>query len=195
MAERRAVSRGREDPPSHLEPFGGRERAPVSGHPIRILTEAVSELRPTCDRADTPLVTWRGRRLTPGTRRSNPAGATWTIWALGGGAFVYATPLSACPSAAAARPAEAVDVFIGVRPSEAHVDIALLEMKQDNGFHRQDPSYLIARLREKAGELGCDAVFIEHISEREEAAQRADPTLLATCIVYTRLARSLRRIS
>ena len=78
-------------------------------------------------------------------------------------------------------------------PAEPHVDVALLEVEQVEGLNRQGTDYMIQRLREKAGELGCDAIFIKSASEHAGAEPGSgmdliDPdthSLLAACIVYT----------
>jgi len=70
--------------------------------------------------------------------------------------------------------------------------VALLEVEQDDGYDPQSDDYTLLRLREKAGELGCDAIFIKALSESEtEAAARGlhdtdTRHVLASCIAYTR---------
>lgn len=159
----------------------------------RRLTDVESGRRLSCDYETTPLVTWRGRSVTVASGETARHGATWTIWALGCGTFVYATPLEAPPRQLVPRPVESVQVLIGVLPSLAHVNVAILEVKQDDGFNRQGRSYIVARLREKAAELGCDAIFVRGATE--SAGVMAvntgvlDPDaqkLVARCIVYSR---------
>ncbi|MEO8184053.1 MAG: hypothetical protein ABI895_34975 [Deltaproteobacteria bacterium] len=66
--------------------------------------------------------------------------------------------------------------------------MALLQVEQQDGFNRQGTDYMIQRLREKAAELGCDAVYIKNSSEYQGEDSYLDPDahqLLATCIVFT----------
>ncbi len=112
------------------------------------------------------------------------------VLVLGGcGTFVEATTLNAPPRALTARPADAVAVYSSSPPAKAHVDVALMQADQSNGTHVELPE-MIAKLREKAGQMGCDAIFISGESERAGApgdAHLFDPgshQLLATCIAY-----------
>jgi hypothetical protein len=78
-----------------------------------------------------------------------------------------------------------VQVLASAPPAEPHVDVALLEMEQQEGLNRQGT---IQRLREKAAELGCDAVYIKATSGYDGQNSQLDPDaqpLLATCIVFT----------
>lgn len=66
--------------------------------------------------------------------------------------------------------------------------MALLEVEQPEVPARQRTNHMIQRLREKAAELGCDAVYIKNISEHDGDDAYLDPDvhqLLATCIVFT----------
>jgi hypothetical protein len=83
-----------------------------------------------------------------------------------------------------------VRVLASAPPLEPHFDVALLEVEQVEGLNRQGTDYMIQRLREKAGELGCDAIYIKSTSEHagDEDMPLLDPdthSLLAACIVYT----------
>jgi len=108
------------------------------------------------------------------------------------GTFVTATALGTAPRPLVPRPPESVRVLASTPPSEPHVDIALLEVEQVEGLNRQGTDYMIQRLREKAGELGCDAIYIksasEHAGDEDGTLALLDPdthSLLAACIVYT----------
>jgi hypothetical protein len=109
---------------------------------------------------------------------------------LGGcGTFVEATTLNAPPRALTPRPADAVEVYSSSPPAKPHVDVALIQADQINGSQVELPE-MIAKMREKAGQMGCDAIFISGESERAGAPGDAylfDPgshQLLATCIAY-----------
>jgi hypothetical protein len=102
--------------------------------------------------------------------------------------FVTATSINPPPRPLVPRAASSVQVLASTPPAEPHVDVALLEVEQQEGLNRQGTDYMIQRLREKAAELGCDAVYIKNASEHEGEDSYLDPDahqLLATCIVFT----------
>jgi hypothetical protein len=112
------------------------------------------------------------------------------LLALGGcGTFVEATPLNAAPRALSPRPAEQVEVYSSSPPTRTHVDVALIQADQRNGSSA-DLAEMVAKIREQAGQMGCDAIVVSGASERPGAAGDAhllDPgshLLLATCIAY-----------
>jgi hypothetical protein len=102
--------------------------------------------------------------------------------------FVTATPLHPPPRPLVPRDPASVQVLASDAPAEPHVDVALLEVEQQDGLNRQGSDYMIQRLREKAAELGCDAVFLESASEHDGHDAYLDPDargMLASCIVFT----------
>jgi len=102
--------------------------------------------------------------------------------------FVTATLLNPAPRPLVPRDPASVQVLASDAPAEPHVDVALLEVEQQEGLNRQGTDYMIQRLREKAAELGCDAVFIKSTSEHDGHDAYLDPDareLLASCIVFT----------
>jgi hypothetical protein len=145
-----------------------------------------------CGQVTTLVDTERGPAATLPPPRGAVLGAAWTMWALGCGTVVYATPIHSAPRPLVPRSAQSVEILVSGPPSEPYVDVALLEVRQDEGFNRQGMDYMIQRVREKAGELGCDAVLLDNRGERAGTGQGvpfafADPdarTLLASCIVY-----------
>lgn len=115
------------------------------------------------------------------------------LLALGCGTFVESTPLNAPPRPMIPREPESVEVYSSSAPTRPHVDVALLEVTQTDSFNEQSAALMLRRLREKAGEMGCDAVFISGRSERDGEPLDSDFALLdpgsrslhATCMVYT----------
>jgi hypothetical protein len=93
---------------------------------------------------------------------------------LGCASAVTATPLHHPPRPLVPRDPSSVQVLTGERPSEPHVDVALLQLDQYERHDAHERARLIERLREKAAELGCDAVYLENTA----------PTL-ASCVVFT----------
>lgn len=110
----------------------------------------------------------------------------------GCGTYATATPLNEPPHPMTPRAPETVEVFSSGPPPRAHADVALLEVEQYDRFDGGTPK-ILAELRKKAAEMGCDAVVIGARSERDGAQPGSgwdllDPgsrTLHATCILYT----------
>jgi hypothetical protein len=104
----------------------------------------------------------------------------------GCGASVDTTALNAPPHPLSQRPAEEVEVYSGSPPVKAHVDLALIQADQTNG--RGVLTELVAAIRERAGEMGCDAIVITGASERASGntslLNPGSHQMLATCIVY-----------
>ena len=137
------------------------------------------------------------REVTPGRvraagARAAPLAAVIASWVLGCGTYVTATPINPAPRPLVPRSPDSVEVFASGAPSEPFVDIALLEVTQHEGFNRQGLDYIIEQLRARAGELGCDAVFIKGMDEHlgdDDALAILDPDatqLFASCLVYVR---------
>jgi hypothetical protein len=120
-----------------------------------------------------------------------------SIWVLLGVVVFYAgcapptvetTPLNAAPRPVVARPARSVEIYASSPPTRPHVDVALLRADQSN--HETDTQRLVQALAERAGELGCDALFISGAAQRPSSAPDLyflDPgsrILLGTCIAY-----------
>ena len=99
--------------------------------------------------------------------------------AVGCGTFVTATSLNPPPRRLVPRAAGSVDLFSSTPPSRPHVDAALLEAEQNDG---QSTAVMVQKLRDRAGDMGCDAIFIGNPGEERHYGAR---TLTATCIVYT----------
>lgn len=134
-----------------------------------------------CGQKTTELVTAAGQqdRLR---RRALPALGAWVFVCWGCGTFVTATPINPAPRPLVPRAPESVQVLASGDSLEPHVDVALLEVEQDEGWNRQGMDYMIQSLREKAAELGCDAVYVKSQSFHEE---RNIKQLLASCVVFT----------
>jgi|GEM_PF-2102636 len=104
---------------------------------------------------------------------------------------VETTRLNAPPHPLVARPAQSVEIYSSAAPVRPHVDVALLRADQSN-FGTTDTPRMVQSLAERAGQLGCDALFISGASERQggtpgNVTYLLDPGshgLLATCIAY-----------
>jgi hypothetical protein len=93
----------------------------------------------------------------------------------GCGTFVTETRLNPTPRPLAPRAPESVEIFASSGPAHAHVDVALLVAKQNDGA---GTAAIVQSLREQAGAMGCDAVFILGMQDGGRLIQ-------ATCVVYT----------
>jgi len=93
---------------------------------------------------------------------------------------VTATPIHHPPRPLVSRDPDSVLVLASEPPSEPHVDIALLQVDQYEAYDPHGMAELIQRLREKAAELGCDAVYLENTAQH-----RGGDVLLARCVVFT----------
>ena len=104
------------------------------------------------------------------------------------GATVETTRLNEAPHPLVSRPAQSVEIYSSAPPTRPHVDVALL--RADQGNYEADTPRMVQALAERAGQLGCDALFISGASERAGAPGSAylfDPgsrALLGTCIAY-----------
>ena len=112
--------------------------------------------------------------------------------AAGCGTTISTTAINPAPRAARARPAHTVQIFSSGPPSQPYVDVAYLEAEQDTGFSFDDTPEFFQRLRERAGQLGCDGVVVGHITHRADALTSAATDvhtsrkgMTATCIMYT----------
>ena len=99
---------------------------------------------------------------------------------------VDTTPLNEPPHALAPRSKEAVEVFSSVLPSRPHQDIALIQAEDV-----KDVAVVIDAMRARAGEMGCDAIFISGLNQRPAATGGGLAWLAgtlhsvsATCVVW-----------
>lgn len=86
------------------------------------------------------------------------------------------------------RDPSSVLVLASEPPSEPHVDVALLQVDQYEAYNSRGMQEMIQRLREKAAELGCDAVYIKNTAQQKRDNLLFDTDsqqLLASCIVFT----------
>jgi hypothetical protein len=117
--------------------------------------------------------------------------AAWV--ASGCGTSVTETYVNGPPGTAIPRSPRSVRIFTSGPPSRPHMDVALLEVEQTHGLNEQGTALMIDRLRERAAQMGCDAVVVGGIRERDgfppgSGFYLLDPgatTLHATCIVFT----------
>jgi hypothetical protein len=114
-----------------------------------------------------------------------PAVALAVALALAGcrGTRTQMTALNPAPRPLAPRLAADVEVFSSAPPTRPYVDVALLEAEQAKPS-RAATAALIAALRKRAAQHGCDAIVVLGLTSRDtEAFTRKG--VYATCVVYT----------
>jgi hypothetical protein len=111
----------------------------------------------------------------------------------GCGTAVTTTQLNTAPRPVTPRSAGCVEIFASGPPQQAYVDVAWLEVDQQDELEGPVYEVMIRRLRERAGELGCDAVVLGAKQEIYPAGFNTNAPLFATsgtrkmqgtCIVY-----------
>ena len=108
----------------------------------------------------------------------------------GCGTAITFTPLDTS-AAGPGRPARSVDVFLTDPPARPHRDVGLLEAEQESDLSLDDTREMLAKLRERAGQHGCDAIFVKGVGSNAGAGlgftdhASSTKTITATCISYT----------
>jgi hypothetical protein len=119
--------------------------------------------------------------------------APWVVLVVSScGTFVTETYLNGSPATVVPRSPQSVQIYTSGPPSRPHTDVALLEVEQTRGLNEQGRPLMLDRLRTRAAQLGCDAVVVGGIRERDGAQPGSgfdllDPgstTLHATCIMF-----------
>ena len=142
-------------------------------------------LRSLCGQKTTVFVTAAQRQP-----RRRPASLllSGALLLFGCASSVTATPINHPPRPLVARDPDSVLVLASEPPSEPHVDIALLQVDQYEAYNPHGMAEMIQRLREKAAELGCDAVYIKNSAQHRGDDLLFDTDsrqLLASCVVFT----------
>jgi hypothetical protein len=108
----------------------------------------------------------------------------------GCGTTVTAHMINQPPHAMRPRPAQEVQLFTSAPPARPYVDVAYLEAEQQSDMSFDDTQQFFTKLRERAGQMGCDAVVIGSPKNRNVPSLFTDngrasvDGLTATCIVY-----------
>jgi hypothetical protein len=114
------------------------------------------------------------------------------------GTTVSSTPLNGGASYQAPRPSRSVAIYASGPPDRPYREVALMRVDQTRGLNQRGTDLMLDRLREQAGAMGCDAVVLGGLSDRDGAQPGTifhllDPgatTLNATCIVFRDKRRS-----
>ena len=121
-------------------------------------------------------------------RPASPLLLSGALLLFGCASSVTATPIHHPPRPLVSRDPDSVLVLASEPPSEPHVDIALLQVDQYEAHDPHGMAELIQRLREKAAELGCDAVYLENTAQHrgdDVLFDHDSRQLLARCVVFT----------
>jgi hypothetical protein len=112
----------------------------------------------------------------------------------GCGTLVTYTSVLPVATVAPCRP-EDVDVFLSSPPTDPHIDVGILEAKQESDLSMDDTGQMLKALRREAARHGCDAMFVKGFGSDTRQALLVDAatsvkTITATCIRYTRPERT-----
>jgi hypothetical protein len=90
------------------------------------------------------------------------------------------------------RPVEEVQLFTSAPPTRPYIDVAYLEAEQDSEWSSDETPVFFTKLRERAANLGCDAVVIGNPTHRDkpglgmhEDGRNMVTGQTATCVMYT----------
>jgi len=79
---------------------------------------------------------------------------------LGCGTRTSYTQLNSPPAPMNPRDPASVEVFTATRPERPYVEVGIIEAQQRSEFSSDDMPEIVAELRARAAEEGCDAVLI-----------------------------------
>lgn len=85
------------------------------------------------------------------------------------------------------RPAESVEVFTATQPQRPFVEVMYFEAQQESQVSLDDQGAVFAKLREQAGQAGCDGLIINGPNDSVVGDRHNVNTLrgyAGTCIVY-----------
>ena len=103
------------------------------------------------------------------------------------GTTIHQISTNAPPHQLAARPPESVEVFTATQPPRPFVEVAYFEAQQESQISLDDSNAVFAKLRQQAGQAGCDGIIINGPNDSVVGDRRNVSTLhgfAATCIVY-----------
>jgi hypothetical protein len=80
--------------------------------------------------------------------------------AVGCGVSVEYVPLNTPPHAMKPRPPGSVDVYASNRPERPFVEVGMIEAQQESAYSQAPPEQIVAEMRGRAGELGCDGLML-----------------------------------
>jgi hypothetical protein len=111
------------------------------------------------------------------------------------GTAVKTIEINPAPRAMGPRPPQTVEMFTSGPPQRPYVDVALLEAEEESSFSSDKTPEMLTALRERAAQMGCDAVVLGGMTSRDPNLGDAETWLsddvrgrkgvYATCIVYT----------
>jgi len=117
------------------------------------------------------------------------------LLAVGCGTSIQATAINPAPRPLSPRPPASVELLTSGAPQRSHVDVAFLEAEEASSFSTHGTPEMLAKLRERGAQMGCDAVVIGGLSSRDPGIGDAEAWIVehpkgrkgiyATCIVYT----------
>ena len=79
--------------------------------------------------------------------------------AVGCGTSIATMPLNTPPHALRPRSPEQVEVFVGKSPTRDFVEVAMIDAQQET-YSVDDEPEVLWKMRQRAGEIGCDGLMI-----------------------------------
>ena len=104
------------------------------------------------------------------------------------GTRIVYTPTNTPPHALSPKPAEQVEVYSTSPPQRAYVEVGMLEAGRESGWSADDEAAVQTKLRQDAGQRGCDAIVMTGSADKVVGDRNSTVTLRgykATCIVWS----------
>ena len=111
------------------------------------------------------------------------------------GTATHTTVINPAPHAMRPRPPETIELFTSGAPDRPHRDVAVIEAEEQSSFSTADTGDILAALRARGAQLGCDGVVLGGSSSRDPGLRDTETWLVenpkgrkgfyGTCIVYT----------
>lgn len=114
----------------------------------------------------------------------------WVVFASGCGTTLGFIPTHAPPHKVYVHGADQVELFMAARPTRPYVEVGMVESQQEQ-YSQDTSAEVLAKMREFAGQKGCDGLVIFTSNDAEIGPQQvggASRQLVGyrgSCIVYT----------
>lgn len=112
---------------------------------------------------------------------------------VGCGASTKFAPLNPAPRPLSERPAELVQVYTTALPSQAYVELGVIQGSQSSDLSDADMPEILAAMRKRAGKVGCDGLILNGVANRTvnptsasnfEGGTKSLEGYWGTCIVF-----------
>ncbi len=103
------------------------------------------------------------------------------------GTSISFAPTNTAPKGLQKKKPSDVEVFLSGKPDRPYREIGLLEAQQQSGWSLDSQTKVLAKLRAKAGEYGCDGIIMLGANDSVVGDKNGTTTLKgyrAACIVF-----------